>query len=178
MLIILTIFAALLTTAILLFAKRRSEYLLQEKKPNTLRDPSAFRPLFEPNAEELRAVDREEELKIEAQRAENAKRAREEQLARFDAVRKSWRSLPSKKDTIEVLFLASRSESGKIYFETANEVIEVWKNGHIRGLSADDLSQLLESHFWLLPTQERTSGAKFSLQEEIASLRRLANEDQ
>jgi hypothetical protein len=178
MLIILTIFAALLTTAILLFAKRRSDYLLQENKPKKLPDPSGFRPLFEPAAEELRAVEREEELKIEARKAEEAKRAREEQLARFEAVRKSWRGVPSKKDTIELLFLASQSERGKIYFETANEVIEVWKNGQIAGLSADDLSQLLESHFWLLPAQERTSGAKFSLQEEIASLRRLAHEDQ
>lgn len=178
MLIILTIFAALLATAIVLFAKRRSEHLLQENEPKTLPDPSGFRPLFEPGPEELRAAEREEELRHEAAEAEEAEAKREAQKARLDALRKTWHVLPSKKDTIELLFLASKSESGKIYFETANKVIEVWKNGQIAGLSADDLSQLLESHFWLLPAEERTSGVKFSIQEEIAGLRRKAHEDQ
>lgn len=172
MLIILTIFALLLAAAIVAFAKRRSSYLLQENEPRNLSAASDFRPLFEPGPEELRAAEREEEMKIEDAKQEEAKQERDRQLAGLDALRKTWGAEPSRKNTIELLFIASQSESGMIYGEIANEIIRVWKNGQIADLSADDLSQLLESHFWLLPAQERTSGVSFSLKQEIAGLRR------
>jgi hypothetical protein len=177
MLIILTIFAALLATAIVIFAKRRSAYLLEENKPNNLPPVSEFRPLFEPGPEELRAAEREEEARIEAEKAEESKREHQQKLAGLAELCKSWRAEPSRKNTIELLYLASQCESGKIYSETAHEAAKLWKNGQIRGLSADDLSQLLESHLWLLPAGERTSGVSFSIQHEIADLRSTSKEN-
>jgi len=177
MLIILTIFAVLLATAIVIFAKRRSAYLLEENKPKILLPVSEFRPLFEPGPEELRAAEREEKAKIASEQSEESKREHQQRLAGLDEFRKSWRAEPSRKNTIELLYLASQCESGKIYRETAHEAAKLWKNGQIRGLSADDLSQLLESHLWLLPAGERTSGVSFSIQHEIADLRAGSEEN-
>ena len=177
MLILLTIFAALLAISILVFAKRRSTQLLEEKPPQHELSASEFRPLFEPGPEELRAATREEQEAEAAADLEKEKQSREQKHAEFKEFRKAWRAVPSRKNTVELLYLASQGESGNIYAETANEVIKTWKNGQIEDLSADDLSQLLESHFWLLPAGERTTGVKFSLLEEIAGLRREIQED-
>lgn len=176
MLILLTIFAVLLAVSILVFAKRRTSYLLQERPQRNLPAPE-FRPLFEPGPEELRAVEAEEQQEREAAEREELKLERERKLAELEALRPTWRSGPMRKNTIELLYLASQSERGMIYAEIAGEIIKVWKNGQIENLSADDLSQLLESHFWLLPAEERTSGVSFSLREEIAGLRRKDHED-
>jgi hypothetical protein len=177
MLIILTIFAVLLATAIVVFAKRRTSYLLEENQPRILPPPTDFRPLFEPGPEELREAERKEELKLEAAKEEDARRAQERRAAELDAFRDEWRAGPTRKNTIELLYLASKSERGMIYAEIAGEIIKLWKNGQIAGLSADDLSQLVESHFWLLPARERTSGVNFSINEEIADLRRSTEEN-
>ena len=176
MLILLTIFAILLAVSIVVFAKRRTSFLLQERPQKNL-SAAGFRPLFEPGEEELRAAGIEEQKALEAARQEDAKRDAEEKHREFEAIRNGWRSAPSRKNTIELLYLASQRESGMIYAEITGEIIKVWKSGQIENLSADDLSQLLESHFWLLPAQERTSGVSFSLREEIAGLRRKGHED-
>lgn len=171
MLILLTIFAFLLAVSIIVFAKRRTSYLLQERPQKNLTASSGLRPLFEPGTEELLAAEREEQKALEAVRQEDAKRDSEEKLREFEAVRRGWRATPSRKNTIELLYLASQRESSMIYAEITGEIIKVWKNGQIENLSADDLSQLLESHFWLLPPKERTSGVNFRIQHEIANLR-------
>jgi hypothetical protein len=176
MLILLTIFAILLAVSIVVFARRRTSYLLQERPQKNL-SASGFRPLFEPGTEELRAAEREEQKALEAARQEESKRNFEEKFREFEAARSGWRAGPSRKNTIELLYLASERESGMIYAELTGEIIKVWKNGQIENLSADDLSQLLESHFWLLPAKERTSGVSFSILEEIAGLRRKGHED-
>jgi len=176
MLILLTIFAVLLAVSIVVFAKRRTSYLLQDRPHKNL-SASGFRPLFEPGEEDLRAAEQEEQKALEAARQADAKRDSEKKLEEFEAVRTGWRARPSRKNTIELLYLASQRENGMIYAEITGEIIKVWKNGQIENLSADDLSQLLESHFWLLPAKERTSGVSFSLREEIAGLRRKGHED-
>ncbi len=84
--------------------------------------------------------------------------------------------LPTKENTIELFRLAVESESAEIFSQTAENVIQVWRTGKLKSLTANDLAQLAESHLWLLPQEERTLGAVFWLKQEIADLRRKAIE--
>lgn len=178
MLIILTIFAALLAIAIVAFARRRSSTLLEEHTPpKHLPDASGFRSLFEPGPDELRAAGREQAAQLEAEKREQSKEVHDRRIAALNDLRESWAAAPTRGSTVELLYLASQSERGTVYAEITGEIIKLWKNGQIDNLSADDLSQLLESHYWLLPAQERTSGVIFSVKEEIAGLRRNNPED-
>jgi DNA polymerase III gamma/tau subunit len=163
----LMLVSVIVATAIWL-KKDKLRLLTQNNQENLKRN---LRPLFEPTEEDIRAFEREEKqknlAKIEAEKrqilqdkAENAKKNLE-----------VWRKNPSKLNTVDLLKLASESESSEIYQEIATEIIKEYKNNVIENFLADDLIQLVESHFWLLPPQERTSGVKFWLKEETASLR-------
>jgi hypothetical protein len=168
----ITVLVALLAASgMIAFAKRRRP-LLEDNQPKNLPEPE-FRPLFEPDAEELRAKEREKDAEAAAAEVAESRAKLESKITDLATFRKVWEAEPSRKNTVELLYLASQCESGKIYSETAHEAAKLWKNGQIRGLSANDLSQLLESHLWLLPAGERTSGVSFSIQHEIADLRSL-----
>lgn len=172
MLFLLTILILVAAVAALAVAVKRQARpnLLPENRPKDLPDP-AFRPLFEPGREELRAEAREKDAEAAVAEAAEAKLKLDTKIDKLKAFREEWRAAPTRKNTVELLYLASQCESGKIYSETAHEAAKLWKNGQIENLSADDLSQLLESHLWLLPAGERTSGVSFSIQHEIADLR-------
>lgn len=178
MLFLLTIsilIALLAASGIIAFSRRRHP-LLEDKRPKHLPDPE-FRPLFGPGPDELRAGEREKIALAAAAGAAESKAKLDAKLNDLNAFRKEWRAAPTRKATVELLYLASQCESGKVYSVTAHEAAKLWKNGQIAGLSADDLSQLLESHLWLLPAGERTSGVSFSIQHEIADLRSAPKEN-
>ena len=176
-LLTLSILISLLAASGMIAFSRRRHPLLEDNPPKNLPDPE-FRPLFEPDAEELRAAKREKDSEIAVAEAAESQAKLDARINDLAAFRDRWRTAPARSNTIELLYLASQSERGTIYAEVAGEIVKLWKNGQIAGLSADDLSQLLESHYWLLPAQERTSGVIFSVKEEIASLRRRNHEDQ
>lgn len=169
-LLTISILIALLAASGMIAFSRRRHPLLEDNPQKNLPDPE-FRPLFEPGPEELRAGEREKKALTAAAAEAESKAKLDVKLNDLNAFREEWRAAPTRKNTVELLYLASQCESGKTYSETAHETAKLWKNGQIAGLSADDLSQLLESHLWLLPAGERTSGVSFSIQHEIADLR-------
>jgi len=117
-------------------------------------------------AEKVKEIERQESLK-----------QTEEKLALFGELRQTWAQSPNRGSTIELLYEASQVSDGGIYLETCEQVLASWRAGKIAELSADDLAQLLESHFWLLRNSERTPGVSFRLNEEIAGLRRESAEN-
>lgn len=135
-------------------------------------NPKNFRGLFQPTEKELRA------LEIAEKEAENTKTEEakllelQEKISKVNEFTLVWRDLPSKRNTIEILYLASESSVEKVYNDAAKSVLEFWHSGKIENLSASDLAQLLESHYWLIPDENRTSGVSFGLNQEIESLRR------
>ncbi len=152
------------------YLKRRAKSLKSENQKQ-FREPPVFRSLFEPTSEEILALEREEKAEAEANRHEEARRVLAEKAEKVQEFQKIWQNLPERKNTAELLRMAAESESGKVFSETAENVIKVFRNGRIEDLAFEDLIQLLESHFWLLPNEERTSGVSFWLKQEIASLR-------
>jgi hypothetical protein len=140
-------------------------------------NPKKFRGLFQPTEEEIRASEKAEK-EIEQAKTGEAKRLElEEKISKVVESIDVWRKLPSRRNTLELLYVASKSENGRVYSDAAKSVLESWQNGKIDDLSAEDLAQILESHFWLLPDEQRTSGINFGLNQEIASLRRKSLEN-
>ena len=172
MLIFYTILVVLSAVAMLaILAKRRKSNLLEQNPAKNLAAEN-FRPLFQPTEDELRAAEREEKALAEAKKADEARRILVEKAEKVTEFEKSWRSAPDRKKTIELLFLASESESAKTFSDISEKVIKLWRENRIENLTARDLADLLDSHFRILPQQERTSGVLFWLKEEIQNLRR------
>ena len=172
MLIFYTILVVLSAVAMLaILAKRRNSKLL-EQNPTKNFEAENFRPLFAPTDDELRAFEREEKAKIEAKKLDEARRILVEKAEKVTEFAREWRLAPDRKRTIELLFLAAESESAGIFSEISENVIELWRENRIENLTARDLADLLDSHFRILPQQERTSGTAFWLREEIERLRR------
>lgn len=171
MLILFTILAAFSALLVLaLFAKRRKAHLLETNNPKNL-PAENFRPLFTPTDEEIRAFEREEREKLIENECKEARRLAEEKREKIYELEKVWRASPGKKRTIELLLAAVENGDAETFSRIAESVIKIWREDKIENLSARDLADLLDSHFRLLPQQERTSGAIFRLKEEIEILR-------
>lgn len=173
MLFLFTILVVLLGIfAVAILAKRLASQNLLEENPHKNLAAEEYRPLFAPTEEDLREFEAEEEAQAVTKQAEELRLILKEKLVNLEKIRQTWRESPSKTATIELLYLASQAENSEAYLETAEAVVEAWRTGEIPGLTADDLAHLLDSHFWLLPTHERTPGVSFRIQQETADLRR------
>jgi hypothetical protein len=172
MLILYTILVVLSAVAMLaILAKRRNSKLLEQNPPKNF-EVENYRPLFAPTEDELRAAAREEKAAIEAKKADDARRMLVEKSEKVTEFARQWRLAPDRKRTIELLFLASGAESARLFSEISENVIKLWRENRIENLEARDLADLLDSHFRILPQQERTSGAGFWLKEAIERLRK------
>lgn len=170
LLTILVVATAVVSIAVLLKAQKNRHTL----SSNNLKEiePPIYRSLFEPSEAEINAFEREEKAKADAEKREDLERSLAKKAEKVREFQIIWQTLPNKKNTVELLYLASQSESGEVYSTTANEIVEFWKAGKTDDLSAHDLAEILESQFWLLPIEQRTSGVRFGLYQEIAGLRR------
>lgn len=153
------------------FFNNRRAKSLQTKNQNLI-EPPAYKSLFAPDEAEIRAFEQAEKANAEVEKVESANKVLRSKVEQLRELNKIWVENPNKKNTIELLFLATQTESAKTFSETAKSVLQGWRTGKLKSLTAADLAQLVESHLWLLPPQERISGAIFWLKQEIADLRR------
>jgi hypothetical protein len=166
MLLIFTV-VFLIAAAIILFVRRQTRTpLLEDQNPKYLNGEN-LRPLFAPDETELRSAELEKQKQDEAQWVEEAENERQKKLASFEEFRQTWRELPDRANTIELLFRASQTDLGTNYMETVDEIL----HKRPESLSDEDLAQLIESHFWLLPQSERTPGVTYTINHELAALR-------
>ena len=165
---IFVVFAAILVAA--LSAARRKAHLIEQNNNKQLHAEN-FRPLFAPTDEDIRAFERAEKEKLFAKERENERRLFAEKIESVHELEKVWRISPDKKSTVKLLVMAAETEDVKTFSETAENVIQLLREGRIEGLKSNDLADLLDSHFRTLPQQERTSGVGFWLKEEIENLR-------
>ena len=168
---ILVVLSAVITISVLLLKTQKDRKTLFSENPREIEPPNP-RSLFEPDAEEIRASEREEKARIEAQKTEEIRRLAAQKAEKAREFREFWELAPNRRNTVQLLHLAAQTESGKIFSETAENVIQHFQAKKIEDLKAEQLAQILESHFWLLPNEERTSGVAFWLKQEIAGLRR------
>lgn len=165
------LFVVAISVLIGFFVRREVVKTLSEHNVREL-PPTDYRPLFQPDEAELRDVERMENALLAETKRQNDLNEVRKKLAKFDELRQTWAQKPTRGNTIELLVQASAIADGRVYLETCEHVLSLWRAEQVADLSADDLAQLLDSHFWLLPDGERTPGVSFRLKEEIAGLRR------
>ena len=165
------------SAAIGFYVKRQVVKSLNENNHNQINELPPYRSLFEPTDEEIRALEREEKLKLEAKKVEDARQVSAEKIERVHKFHTVWLSEPNKRNTVELLRLASESESAKTFSKMAESVFKVWDDKKLVDLTANDLANLIESHLRILPPQERTSGKLFWLRQQIQSLSTKSEED-
>jgi hypothetical protein len=91
-------------------------------------------------------------------------------LARL--VMEAWKTDPSQRSTAEMIHIAALSDDAKTYEASVGQAVESWRSGKLSKLSADDLIALVESQYWLLSSEARSSGAGFALKQRLAGVRR------
>lgn len=83
-----------------------------------------------------------------------------------------WQQSPDKNSTAKMLHLAALADDAAIYDKAAELALSVWQSGRIPDLSAAELQTLLNSEFWLLSSNTRSSGAGFVLKRTLSRAQR------
>lgn len=138
---------------------------------------ATYRPLFEPTDDDLRRLEADEIKQLAANTAEEKRLELKERIAKLETFRRNWFGSPNRAATIELLYRASQTSDGNAYHDVCESVMAAWRGGKLADISANDLAQLLETHFWLLPADQRTPGVSFRLMQETAGLRRDSSKD-
>lgn len=172
MLFFLTIFILILAALAFAFVARRSRHsnYLPDHDPLNI-DASRFRPLFAPSEEDLLAVEREKQDAIDAEQLENARLVREKKLANFAEFRQTWHTSEKRESVAGLFARAVEFQNGEVFLETVKTVLDARQS---LDLSDEDLAQLIESNFWLLPANERTPGITFTVNQELKTLQKPA----
>jgi hypothetical protein len=175
MLFFLTIFVVILAALAVAFAARRSrqDRILPDYDPLNI-DASQFRPLFAPTEEDLAQVEREKQATIDADHEHNNRLEYGKKLANFTEFRQTWRASVNKVNTVELLTRAAEFQNGGLFLETVNVILDERRERHVADMTDKDLAQLIESHFWLLPANERTPGVTYTINQELKALQKPA----
>jgi hypothetical protein len=171
MLLLFVVLAVLSAAVLLVYYVKRQDRDLIEDNPSYNLSAENFRPLFAPTDEEMREFERAESAKREAaalDEAERAETAKEDEIWRLQV---EWKTFPDKQKTIDLLYAASQTGDGNLFSDVSDQILQVFRETGIGGLSPNDLAELFDSHYRLLPQVERSSGALFRLKQEIAELR-------
>ena len=84
----------------------------------------------------------------------------------------SWKRSPDRSTTAKMLHVAALSHDALVYQQAIETTVQYWRDGALSSLSSDELRQLVESEYWILPAETRNSGAGFVLKRTLARLRR------
>jgi hypothetical protein len=145
-----------------------------------IEDRQNLRPLFAPSEADFLASERErEKVRLELAGEERRRTAKQEftdRIKSVDALFTDWAKAPDNKRLGGLLAAAAGTESAEYFSEISTNVIQIWHDKKIAGVTAADLAGLLDSHLRLLPQQEIVSGALFWLKQEIAALRHEEND--
>src|SRR3982751_3886398 len=170
MLLLLALLAVVSAAILLIQYLKRQDARSLEAKPSYNLAAESYRPLFAPTDEEMHAFERDEAARIEAGKRVAAER---QEQARHDNVRRleiEWRAIPNRQNTVDLLRLASQAGDADLFSDVSHEILKVFRDTRIGGLSPNELAELLNSHYRLLPQSERSSGSLFWLKQEIAEL--------
>ena len=84
----------------------------------------------------------------------------------------NWKHAPDRSGTAKMLHVAALAGDAELYQQAIETAAQFWSGGRIPALSADELRQLVESEYWLLPAECRNSGAGFILKRTMTRIGR------
>ena len=165
--LLIFIVLVLAAVAVIVVSRRQSRTAISEAQIPKHLDGENLLPLFAPDDAELRAQELQEQKDAEKIAQEERRKDAEKSLASFYELRQTWRESATRSNTIELLRRAAEIARADVYLETVDGIL----HSRLTGFSDEDLAQLIESHYWLLPAHERTPGAAHTIKRELAALR-------
>jgi hypothetical protein len=93
-------------------------------------------------------------------------------VALAKAVVASWQKSPNREGTAKALHCAALSDDANLYGDTVALALELWRDGKLVKVSAEELRALFDGEFWILSARTRSSGAGFVLKHTLANARR------
>lgn len=84
----------------------------------------------------------------------------------------SFQTQPTPAAARQCLFFSARTGSAALYSEVVDQILAHWRRGSLTGMQPADLAALIESQFWLLPVQARSSGDGHVFKRVLALIRR------
>jgi hypothetical protein len=171
MLILLTILvlAAAVSAFIYYFNKNISERQLDASDVGMLPETTHLRGLFEPSDEDLLVESQAAEYQAELDDERYDDEVQRSRQAELRSRLRAWQNAPNIAEIGELLELArTDGDSSAAAVET---ITKEFLNGRIDRISSDDLAQMLESHSWLIPADERGPAVSFRIKEAIRELR-------
>jgi hypothetical protein len=89
-----------------------------------------------------------------------------------NAFTESWKCSPNRQTTAQMLHVAAMTGDASVYHKAVELVQLIRIEGKLPDIAPEELTQLIESEYWLLPSDARNSGAGFLLKRELAKVRR------
>lgn len=83
-----------------------------------------------------------------------------------------WRQAPSRSSTAELLRVSALSDDAGTFALAVSEVLQLWEEGRLPGIGAEELHSLFEGEYWLLSSEAKRSGSGFALKQKLAAARR------
>jgi hypothetical protein len=83
----------------------------------------------------------------------------------------SWKRAPDRLTTAEMLHLSARVGDAALYQHAIEMVLQYWREQKLQDITPEELAQLVQSEFWILPSDVRNSGAGFLLKQKLAGVR-------
>lgn len=89
-----------------------------------------------------------------------------------EAVLALWADSPSQFSLADVLCLAALADDEAVFKQALNTALELWREDRIEKVSAQSFLATVESAYWLVASEVRSSGSGFLLKQAIAEARR------
>jgi hypothetical protein len=83
-----------------------------------------------------------------------------------------WKASPTRRSTTEMIHIAALSDDAATYQHAVEEALELWRLGKLPEFSAEQLTELFVSHFWVIAPQVRRGGEGFALKRKLSGARR------
>jgi hypothetical protein len=83
-----------------------------------------------------------------------------------------WQNAPDTVRVAEMLHVAALSDSPTLYERACERAVELWQEGKLSKVKADDLAALIEGEYWILSAGVRQSGAGYVLKRCISDFRK------
>ncbi|MBI4749349.1 MAG: hypothetical protein HY774_12730 [Acidobacteria bacterium] len=84
----------------------------------------------------------------------------------------SFQNQPTPTTARQCLFFSARTGSAALYSQMVDQIMAYWRRGSLTGIEPANLAALIESQFWLLPVQVRSSGDGHVFKRVLALIRR------
>ena len=161
----------LLTSVFVLGLLAIAIYFWQKPANNSQTIESPLPPPHEPRG--LFSDYQQNELKAAEDPAPKSE-ANEDQEVIDQAIKtiRDWQQSPDKNSTAKMLHVAALSNDAETYRKAVEIVLQSWREGKLRDLSAAELQSLFNSEFWVLSSASRSSGAGFVLKRTLSSANR------